>query len=100
MKSFDMSAEMQKVNWRKSVVNKTKPSHRIDEMYKRTFDGHQICLEVYEFGLDKWFVILTPAFCGWTRDVNAAFDVFNNAEWFKMQEMLNWTTDPTADLVD
>jgi hypothetical protein len=84
---MNLQKAMKSLTCPKSLINRTQPKDLIDNYVAKTFDGFMLCLDVYERKDDKWFVILTHAFAGWTQDDRVAFGIKNAAQYYKLGEL-------------
>ena len=89
---MNMHQAIASLNQPKSLIRRTQPRDFVESFWNPTFSrplANDVLLEVYENDDDKWFVISTPVFSGWTTDPSAAFYIANNAFVYTFDE-LEW----------
>lgn len=88
---MNLQESLKKLAYPKSLVRRTQIRDKVEGFTTKTFDRKTLCLDVYEKNDDKWYVISTTAFSGWTRDAQVAFDIYNNAEFYRLKELHQMT---------
>ena len=86
---MNMQTAINSLKMPKSLVRRTNPRDQIDQFWAATFDSRpkNVSLGVYETDADKWFVIVTHGFAGWTTDPGAAFYILNNCFVYTLAEL-------------
>ncbi len=85
---MDMKSSLKKLHYPKSLAHRTQPEDFVERSTTKTSDNKALQMEVYERGAKKWFVILAHGILGWTDNVFDASDILNNAELYKLKELI------------